>query len=128
MGAEVDSQVAAPAEMRTPNWHRANHRSQKSADGRRRQRRPGSNEKNPLGKKKKNRLDTNRPSHGRTWPSERCDSRWAFSGGKLVVSQAGEAYDAQARGLNRKFRSTTSGGRSVNPTGRIMAWVIALYF
>jgi hypothetical protein len=34
MGAEVDSQVAAPAELRTPNLHRANHRSQKSADGR----------------------------------------------------------------------------------------------
>ena len=32
--AKVDSQVAAPAETRTPNWHRANHRSQKSADGR----------------------------------------------------------------------------------------------
>src|SRR6267378_7322746 len=23
---------------------------------------------NPAGRKKKNRLDTNRPSHGRTWP------------------------------------------------------------
>src|ERR1700733_4180280 len=34
MGAEVDSQVAAPAELRTPNLHRANHRSPKSADGR----------------------------------------------------------------------------------------------
>src|SRR6266850_5616520 len=33
-----------------------------------RQRRPSSNEKNPLGEKKKNRLDTNRPSHGRTNP------------------------------------------------------------
>src|SRR5260370_14403495 len=32
--AKVDSQVAAPAETRTPNWHRANHRSDKSADGR----------------------------------------------------------------------------------------------
>jgi hypothetical protein len=34
MGAEVDSQVAAPTETRTPNWHRANYRSQTSADGR----------------------------------------------------------------------------------------------
>jgi hypothetical protein len=32
-----------------------------------RQRRPGSNGKTP-DKKKKNQLDTNRPSHGRTWP------------------------------------------------------------
>jgi hypothetical protein len=34
MGAEVDYQVAAPAEMRTPNLHRAKNRSTKSADGR----------------------------------------------------------------------------------------------
>jgi hypothetical protein len=46
----------------------------------------------------------------RTWPSERCDSRWACSGGKLVVSKAGEAYDAQASGLNLKFRLRILGG------------------
>jgi hypothetical protein len=34
MEAEVDFQVAAPAETRTPNWHRAKNRSTKSADGR----------------------------------------------------------------------------------------------
>jgi len=34
MGAEVDYQVAAPAELRTPNLHRAKNRSTKSADGR----------------------------------------------------------------------------------------------
>ena len=33
--AEVDSQLAPPAESRTPNWHRAKNRSTKSADGRR---------------------------------------------------------------------------------------------
>jgi hypothetical protein len=33
-GSEVDKQVATPTETRTPNWHRANHRSSKSADGR----------------------------------------------------------------------------------------------
>ena len=34
-GTEVDKQVAAPAETRTPNLHRANtNRSSKSADGR----------------------------------------------------------------------------------------------
>ena len=34
-GTEVDKQVAAPAETRTPNLHRANQsRSLKSADGR----------------------------------------------------------------------------------------------
>src|ERR1035441_6214947 len=34
MEREVDNQVAAPAETRTPNLHRANNRSSKSADGR----------------------------------------------------------------------------------------------
>src|ERR1700692_3962345 len=34
MEAKVDYQVAAPVELRTPNLHRANNRSQKSADGR----------------------------------------------------------------------------------------------
>src|ERR1700674_4528455 len=34
VGTEVDYQVAAPAELRTPNLHRANNRSTKSADGR----------------------------------------------------------------------------------------------
>jgi hypothetical protein len=32
--AKADYQVAAPAETRTPNWHRAKNRSQTSADGR----------------------------------------------------------------------------------------------
>ncbi len=34
MGAEVDNQVAAPAETRTPSLHRAIIAQQKSADGR----------------------------------------------------------------------------------------------
>jgi len=34
MEREVDNQVAAPAETRTPNLHRAKNRSSKSADGR----------------------------------------------------------------------------------------------
>src|ERR1700693_4877224 len=58
---------AAPAEMRTPNLHRATIAQQRVRMEGWRQRRPGSNAK-PTGKKKKNRLDTNRPSHGRTWP------------------------------------------------------------
>ena len=41
------------------------------------------------------------------------DLAGACSGGKFVVSRAGEAYDAQARGLNRRFRvmSFTQGAR-----------------
>ena len=34
VGREVDYQVAAPTEMRTPNLHRATIAQQKSADGR----------------------------------------------------------------------------------------------
>src|ERR1700692_3499493 len=66
MGAKGDSQVAAPAELRTPNLHRANYRSTKECgwkDGDRGG--PAQTEKTP-DKKKENRLDTNRPSHGRT--------------------------------------------------------------
>src|ERR1700674_2790295 len=66
VGREVDSQVAAPTETRTPNWHRATIAQQRVRMEGWRQRRPGSNAKTP-GRKKKNRLDTNRPSHGRTW-------------------------------------------------------------
>jgi hypothetical protein len=33
-GGEVDKQVAAPAETRTPNWHRAKQSLIESADGR----------------------------------------------------------------------------------------------
>src|SRR6266478_3349498 len=66
MGAEVDYQVAAPTEMRTPNLHRANHRSQRVRMEGWRQRRPGSKAKNTC-KQTQNRLDSHRPSHGRTW-------------------------------------------------------------
>src|ERR1700693_5426838 len=72
VGTEVDYQVAAPTETRTPNWHRATMAQQRVRMEGWRQRRPGSNAK-PPGRKKKNRLDTNRPSHGRTWAS---GGRW----------------------------------------------------
>src|ERR1700676_381666 len=70
MGAEVDYQVAAPAETSTPNWHRAEKSLHKRVrmEGWR-QRRLGSKAKNPP-KKKQNRLDSHRPSHGRTWRPE----------------------------------------------------------
>src|ERR1700720_3713539 len=67
MEAKVDYQVAAPAELRTPNLHRANIAHNRVRMEGWRQRRPGSNGKTP-DKKKKNQLDTNRPSHGRIWP------------------------------------------------------------
>ena len=38
------------------------------------------------------------------------DLAGACSGGKFVVSMAGEAYDARDKGPNRKFRLTTSPG------------------
>jgi hypothetical protein len=56
MGAEVDYQVAAPAERRTPNLHRANNRSQKSADGRMATEAARLKRKNPLVRKRKTDL------------------------------------------------------------------------
>jgi hypothetical protein len=52
MGAEVDYQVAAPAEMRTPNLHRAKIAQQKSADGRMATEAARLKRKNPTGRKK----------------------------------------------------------------------------
>jgi hypothetical protein len=79
MGAEVDYQVAAAAEMSTPNLHRAKiaQKECRWKDGDRggparmqsnpQERRRKQKEKNLLTvKKEKNILDTHRPSHGRT--------------------------------------------------------------
>jgi hypothetical protein len=67
MRAKVDSQVAALAEMKdaqlAPSEAIAHQRVRMEGW---RQRLPGSNEKTS-DKKKKNRLDTFRPSYGRTW-------------------------------------------------------------
>ena len=41
---------------------------------------------------------------GRTSRRNPADLAGACSGGEFVESRAGEAYDAQARSLNRKFR------------------------
>src|SRR6266852_6041663 len=65
MGAKVDYQVAAPAELRTPNLHRAKIAQPKSADGRMATEAAWLEDKELTGRKKKNRLDTHRPSHGR---------------------------------------------------------------
>src|ERR1700722_9556918 len=70
-GAEVDYQVAAPAEMRTPNWHRAIIAQPKSADGRMATEAAWLKGEKAPGRKKQNQLDTNRPSHGRTHDAER---------------------------------------------------------
>ena len=66
-GTEVDSQVAAPTESSTPNLHRATIAQQRVRMEGWRQRRLGSNAKPLIERKKKNRLDTHRPSHGRTY-------------------------------------------------------------
>src|SRR5712664_2955992 len=71
MGAEVDNQVAAPTELGTPTMHRAKIAQQRVRMEGWRQRRSGSNARNPQeGKRKqkeKNTLDSYRPSHGRHW-------------------------------------------------------------
>ncbi len=115
-GVEVDNQVAAPAETRTPNWHRATNCSTKSADGRMATEAARLNGNRFTGGTKKNPLDTNRPSHGRSWPATaraECPSgqfcRGFFGaclGKRFVVSRSGEAYDAQKRGPNREFQCT----------------------
>src|ERR1700687_3763331 len=67
-GAEVDNQVAAPTELGTPTMHRAKIAQQPVRMEGWRQRRPGSNGRDPQEgkeKKEKNILDSYRPSHGR---------------------------------------------------------------
>src|SRR5438046_246837 len=77
-GAKVDYQVAAPTVLGTPTMHRAKIAQPRVRMEGWRQRRPGSNAKESTGrkkkaerkniltrKKKKNILDTHRPSHGR---------------------------------------------------------------
>jgi hypothetical protein len=78
-GAKVDYQVAAPTVWGTPTMHRAKIAQPRVRMEGWRQRRPGSNAKESTGrkekterkniltkKKKKNILDTHRPSHGRS--------------------------------------------------------------
>src|ERR1700694_2836056 len=68
-GAEVDNQVAATTELGTPTMHRAKIAQPRVRMEGWRQRRPGSNARNPQqGKskqKEQNTLDSYRPSHGR---------------------------------------------------------------
>ena len=73
-GAKVDNQVAAPTELGTPTMHRAKTAQPRVRMEGWRQRRLGSNARNPQeGKRKqkeqtekeKNALDSYRPSHGR---------------------------------------------------------------
>jgi len=95
MGAEVDYQVAAPAELRTPNLQPSEESLNKECgwkDGDRGG--PAQTAKTP-GKKKKNRLDTN-PAF--SW-KDLADGKSlialeACSGPKFVMSRAGEAYAA----------------------------------
>src|SRR5580700_10848972 len=82
-GAEVDYQVAAPAEMRTPNLHRAKNRSTKSADGRMATEAARLERKKPTGRKQeKNRLDSIRPSHGRTYRAVKWPRSWVRRTGR----------------------------------------------
>src|SRR6185312_16279473 len=81
MRAKVDSQVAAPAEMRTPTCTERifAHKECGWKDGDR----GGRFKRNkPLIRKINNRLDTHRPSHGRTW----CQSKpWKARRIKLLT-------------------------------------------
>src|SRR6202051_123661 len=88
---EVDYQVAAPTELGTPTMHRATIAQPRVRMEGWRQRRPGSNARNPQEEKRKqkekNTLDSYRPSHGRhcIWVEEQalCVSKL-----ELVVRRA----------------------------------------
>jgi hypothetical protein len=64
MEIEADNQVAAPAETRTPNLHRAN-KSLIKEGGWQGGDSGGSARGKKVTKTKKNQLDADRPSHGR---------------------------------------------------------------
>src|SRR5258706_16380786 len=62
-GAEVDNQVAAPTELGTPTMHRAKIAQQRVRMEGWRQRRPGSNTRNPQEGKRKQKEQTEREKH-----------------------------------------------------------------
>jgi hypothetical protein len=62
---EVDNQVAASAETRAPNLHRARQSLSESADGRVATVAARLEKKQMTNKNHKNQLGTDRPSHGR---------------------------------------------------------------
>src|SRR5258706_16355572 len=86
-GAKVDYQVAAPTELGTPTMHRTKIAQQRVRMEGWRQRRPGSNARNPQeGKRKqkeKNTLDSYRPSHGRSEPVLSVSQKARFCFGKV---------------------------------------------
>ncbi len=63
--------------------------------------------KSPLQERRGRRLKAGLVRRVKTGRRNPADLAGACSGGKFVVSRAGEAYDAQARGPNRKFRLRT---------------------
>jgi hypothetical protein len=65
-GTEVDKQVAAPAETRTPNLHRANNRSLEECGWKGGDSGDSAERKSCL-TKTNHRLDSDRPSHGRAF-------------------------------------------------------------
>src|SRR5258705_13993622 len=73
MEREVDNQVAAPAETRTPNLHRANNRSLEECGWKGGDSGDSAERKSCL-TNTNHRLDSDRPSHGRRLHSE--PDRW----------------------------------------------------
>jgi hypothetical protein len=99
-GTEVDYQVAAPTELGTPTMHRAKIAQQRVRMEGWRQRRPGSNGRNPQEgkeKKEKNALDSYRSTHGRHW-------------------QRGSGYPRFELGRNYGCSERATGGRCIRLT------------
>src|SRR5437899_1838453 len=114
-GAKVDYQVAAPTVLGTPTMHRAKIAQPRVRMEGWRQRRPGSNAKESTGrkkkaerkniltrKKKKNILDTHRPSHGRTFLSYFCKRVQVMEGRRFIVSDKWEGTESVVEGFSPK--------------------------
>src|SRR6266566_5445153 len=101
MGVEVDYQVAAPAETRTPNLHRAKIAPPKSADGRMAAEAKGLPTRPLDGNHKTCLTQIGLLMEGLGRSNFAFPGR-AYSGRKSIESRAGEAYDGQVRGPNQK--------------------------
>src|SRR5271154_2314290 len=105
-GTEVDNQVAAPTELRTPTMHRAKIAQPRVRMEGWRQRRPGSNGRNPQEgkeKKEKNTLDSYRPSHGRHNPNKASPHPISYLPKLLSATEEGSANDSKNRFANGVF-------------------------
>jgi hypothetical protein len=111
--------IVEPAHLGIRSSHRANRDGSSPRSG------PAQTQK-PTGKKKKHRLDTNRPSHGRTWPCHLAS--WGLLWGQIrcvhsrrsVRFQAGDIdQESRLKAKGRGVQSETTGKSKQNPNGKL---------